>query len=40
MIKYHNFVNKHLLVQNQRNKHWQNKFDMFKLIDKDTTKCH
>ena len=37
MIKHQVFVNKHLLVQNPGDKHWQRIFDLFKLINKDTT---
>ena len=32
MIKHQSFVNKHLPVQIQRNKHLQKIFDLFKLI--------
>ena len=32
-----NFVNKHLLVATPRNKHQRGMFDLFKLINKDTT---
>ena len=31
-----NFVNKHLLCQTHRNKHWQGILDLFKLINKYT----
>ena len=37
MIKHQIFVNKHLLVQTKRNKHYQEIFDLFKLINEDTT---
>ena len=37
LIQYQSFVNNHLLVQTQQNKHQQRIFDLFKLINKDTT---
>ena len=37
MIKNRNFFNKHLPVETQENKHWQNIFDLFNFIDNDTT---
>ena len=37
MIKHQIFVNKYLPVQTQQNKHLQRKFDLLKLINKDTT---
>ena len=36
MIKHQTLVNKHLLVQTPRKKHWQRISDLFKLINKDT----
>ena len=37
MIKHQIFVSKDLSVQTPRNKHQQSIFNLFKLINKDTT---
>ena len=37
MIKHQIFVNKHLPIQIQQNKHWQKISNLFKLVNKDTT---
>ena len=37
MIKHQIFVNKHLTVQTQRNKCQEKIFNLFKLVNKDTT---
>ena len=37
MVKPRILVNKHLLVQTPRNKHLQRIYDLFRLINKDTT---
>ena len=37
MIKHQIFVNKHVLAQTQRNKHYQEIFDSLELINKDIT---
>ena len=37
MVKQQILVNKHLLDQTPRNKHWPRISDLFKLINKDIT---
>ena len=37
MIKHQIFVNKHLPIQTQRKKYYQKIFDLFKLVNKNTT---
>ena len=37
MIKRQMFVNKHLPVQGQQNKHYEKICNLFKLVNKDTT---